>query len=63
METIVHGDLQRAKLSAERLTYKVRDGGDCFQLWIMDPDEWVYVGRLTSMRFVRAILDDLLSDR
>lgn len=67
MADVLHGLLHKARLDVERIRYMLREGSDGFQLWIAEdpnePSKYTYVGRLTSRRFIRAILDDQLSER
>ncbi len=57
---IHHGLIQKAHRDAKALKYHIRDTGAEFQLWIIGEDGWNYVGRLTSKRFIEAILMDQL---
>jgi hypothetical protein len=47
LPTLLHGLIQRAKLQAEQIPYKLYPGGKGVRVWRFSPIGWVIVGELT----------------
>ena len=56
MPEVLHGLIQKSKRDAETLSHRINEAPDGWRLWLIEDGEWVYVGKLTSKRFVRDIL-------
>jgi len=56
---VLPGLIQKARLDAERLKFRVTDSPKGWHLWLADPDEndeWRYIGRFTRRKDITVLL-------